>query len=147
MRSQNAPSTPIDRGKTPTSTETKQDQRTPRPRGGGQRRIALRAREGVFAGREDEMTYRPRHPKPDANQRRILAEIAQIPFLHAWNISKSSDDDCPGDILVYDEAADICRPFEIKTKAGRVSSAQFEMSRFVPIVHETEDILRWFGRL
>ena len=94
------------------------------------------------------MTHRPhRNPRPDANQKQILAEIAQIPFLHAWNISKSADRDCPGDILVYDEAADVCRPFEIKTMTGAISSAQQAMSRFVPIVRKTEDILKWFGRV
>ena len=91
--------------------------------------------------------YRPRHPKPDANQQQILAEINQLPPFKAWNISKMSDRECPGDTLVLDEATGQWGVFEIKTKTGTASPAQMAMSRFVPIVRETEDVLRWFGRV
>lgn len=92
---------------------------------------------------------RSRHPRPDANQKQIKRELEQIPGLRfrAWNISRFSDEECPGDLLVLDQMTGRWQPFEIKIATGRISAEQLVMSRFVPIVRTTEDILKWFGRL
>lgn len=93
------------------------------------------------------MSNRPRNPRPDANQQQILHELNQLPSFDAWNISKSADSECPGDVLVLEKTTGRWGVFEIKTKTGKASLSQIGMSQFVPIVRTTEDILRWFGAL
>ena len=91
---------------------------------------------------------RPRHPKPDANQGRIGDEIRQVPGFSAWDaISKLSDKDCPGDILVLHRPTGRWGVFEIKVPGGAVSGEQLKWEEFVPIVYTAENILEWFGRL
>lgn len=90
---------------------------------------------------------RPRRPHPDANQRAIIAELRVLPFIEVYDISSLSDSVCPGDILVLDKATNRWQPFEIKTRHGRVSYEQIEMSEYVPIVREVEDVLKVLGRM
>ena len=90
---------------------------------------------------------RPRHPRPDANQPAIIAELEQFAFLRVYDISSLPDRVCPGDILVLDTVTGRWQPFEIKTRTGRVSEAQREMAEFVPLVRCAEDVLREMGRI
>lgn len=93
------------------------------------------------------MSKRPRHPRPDGNQKTILRELNELPNFDAYNISKSSDRECPGDILVLERPTAKWQPFELKTETGDLSDSQNEMSEFVPPARATDDILRWFGRI
>jgi len=96
---------------------------------------------------------RPKHPRPDAVQRAIIAELKELGFC-VWNLSTLGGEVL--DIMVGDWDANRREhrwiAFEIKAKKGVLTSGQFRFFTLWPhlpaeVVYSTEDILRVFGRL
>lgn len=96
---------------------------------------------------------RPKHPRPDATQRAIIAELRALDFC-VWNLSTLGGEVL--DIMVGGWDAyrreDRWVAFEIKATKGRLTNAQLLFFTLFPhlpaeVVYSTEDILRVFGRL
>lgn len=97
------------------------------------------------------MTARPRYPKPDANQATLCRDLValELGFEAYTAISKLTDKECPGDVLVYGWhcllGCKVWQVFEIKTERGELTPSQFERRDKVPVARCMRDILAWYG--
>lgn len=94
------------------------------------------------------MNYRPRHPKPDKNQKQLLKNINDTPGFEAFDVSKSTDAVCPGDVLVHCIYRQQWQLFEVKDGPDAdVSPAQQARhdDGSVPIVYDAVAVLAFFG--
>jgi len=104
------------------------------------------------------MTARPRHPKPDANQAQIIADLTQLGFF-VQDVSKLAH--LGFDILVWGWHGVLNRPallaVEVKTPGGTLTKREREVQEMVItgfgpeapylVARCTEDILDWFTRV
>ena len=104
------------------------------------------------------MTPRPRHPKPDANQAAIIAELERLGFF-VQNVSSLAT--LGFDLLVWGWHPGLGRPLllavEVKSPGGTLTDREravmeivtFDLGDSAPylVAWNTEDILDWFTRL
>ena len=107
------------------------------------------------------MTYRPHHPRTDANQSEIRADLVACGFPHVWCDVSSLPVRLAGvDVYVYAYSCRhgrvMCLPVEIKMPRENLNEnerkfwaevAELGGGGDIPLKAEyAEDILRWFGR-
>lgn len=106
------------------------------------------------------MKRRPRHPRPDANQSEIKADLVASGFPHVWCDVSSLPVALAGvDVYVYGYSLRhrrvMCLPVENKMPGENLNENECKLwsevaalgDGDIPIIAEcAEDILRWFGR-
>jgi len=96
------------------------------------------------------MTRRPRHPKPDANQAEVIADLRQCGLV-VHDVS-SLGGDCL-DLFVGDPATGDWLQVELKDEGGRLTPrerayiAQHIYRLPILIAWDSEDVLRALGRM
>jgi hypothetical protein len=88
--------------------------------------------------------HRPHwNPRPDSNQRDVIHAL-HAGNIRAWDISRLTDRECPGDIVCYGWG--VWGVFELKTGEGEVSERQARMADIVPVVRGAGDIFDWYAQ-